>query len=159
MFTAALIQFGIEETVRNHGIAILFEEPPQLILDSIANRTLLSLNRSWPKRKSSRRRLASANKPAQQVNRSQIEIKLGSYGVCPASALSDPSLLPRVQDYKRQVAGRMIPLDRREISKRILPADYHASRKVDGEFTVLVYRDGEIFTVNPAAPSAWDCRS
>ena len=92
---------------------------------------------------------ASASKPTQQVNRAQIEIKLGSYGVCPASALTDPSLLPRVQDYKRQVSGRMIPLDRREISKRILPADYHASRKVDGEFTVLVYRDGEIFTVNP----------
>ncbi len=92
---------------------------------------------------------ASANKATQQVNRAQIEIKLGSYGVCPASALTDPSLLPRVQDYKRQVAGRMIPLDRREISKRILPADYHASRKVDGEFSVLVYRDGEIFTVNP----------
>ncbi len=92
---------------------------------------------------------ASASKATQQVNRQQIEIKLGSYGTCPASALSDPGLLPRVQDYKRQVAGRMIPLDRREISKRILPADYHASRKVDGEFTVLVYRDGEIFTVNP----------
>ena len=92
---------------------------------------------------------ASANKPTQQVNRAQIEIKLGTYGVCTASALTDPSLLPRVQDYKRQVAGRMIPLDRREISKRILPADYHASRKVDGEFTVLVYREGEIFTINP----------
>lgn len=83
------------------------------------------------------------------LNRQQIEIKLGKYGVCPASALLDPALLPQVQDYKRQTASRMIPIDRREISKRIPTADYYASRKVDGEFTVLVYREGEALCVNP----------
>ncbi|MCC6510475.1 MAG: ATP-dependent DNA ligase [Pirellulaceae bacterium] len=93
--------------------------------------------------------LAAASPKSGQINRQQIDIKLGSYGVCPASAIVDPGLLPRVQDYKRQTASRMIPLDRREITKRIPTAEYHASRKVDGEFTVLVYRDGDVFTVNP----------
>jgi hypothetical protein len=33
--------------------------------------------------------------------------------------------------------------------ERIPQAPYHVSRKIDGEFTVLVYRDGEAFTLNP----------
>ncbi len=83
------------------------------------------------------------------LKRDQIDIKFGKYGTCPPAALSDPTLLPKVQEYKRQIASRMIPLDRHEITKRIPAADYLASRKVDGEFTVLVYRDGETFCVNP----------
>jgi hypothetical protein len=78
-----------------------------------------------------------------------MEIKLASYGVLSSSAVLDPSTLPLVREYKRQVASRMMPLDRREISKRIPAAEYYASKKIDGEFTVLVYRDKEIFSINP----------
>ena len=78
------------------------------------------------------------------LNRQQIDIKLGRYGVCPSAAILDANILPAVQDYKRQTASRLLPLDRREINKRIPAIDFIASRKVDDEFTVLVYdRDDE----------------
>lgn len=79
----------------------------------------------------------------------RVEIKLGDYGVAPATALADAGLLPRVQEYRRQSSSRMIPLDADDIRQKIPKADYHVSRKVDGEFTVLVYRDGECVTLNP----------
>jgi hypothetical protein len=83
------------------------------------------------------------------IDKSRIEIKLGDYGVAQATAVGDPAIHPRVQDYRRQSSARMMPLDRDEIRQRIPTADYHVSRKVDGEFTVLVYRDGKAFSINP----------
>ena len=83
------------------------------------------------------------------LDRSRLEIKLADYGVAPAAALADPLLLSRVQDYRRAAASRLFPLEGGEIADKIPAADYHASRKIDGEFTVLVLRQGEIFTLNP----------
>ena len=82
------------------------------------------------------------------VNKSALSIKLGDYSTGPATALSDGSLLPRVQEYRRQ-SRRMYPLDREDIRRKIPKADYHASRKIDGEFTVLIWSDGDICTLNP----------
>ncbi len=83
------------------------------------------------------------------LDKSRVEIKLGQYAVATATSLTDPSILPRVQDYRRLTGSRMYPIDALEIGKRIPSADYHVSRKVDGEFTVFVYRDGEAFSLNP----------
>ena len=83
------------------------------------------------------------------LDQARVEIKLGDYGVAPATALADPAVLPRVQEYRRLTGSRMIPLDREDIRKRIPTADYHVSRKVDGEFTVLVYRQGHVYAINP----------
>lgn len=83
------------------------------------------------------------------IDKARMELKLGSYSVGTATMLADPGILPQVQDYRRRVSGQMIPLDRPSIRERIPAATYHVSRKVDGEFTVLVYRDGEVFTINP----------
>ena len=83
------------------------------------------------------------------LDKSRSEIKLGNYAVAPATALADSSILPRVQEYRRHFSSRMSPLDGDDIRQKISKADYHVSRKVDGEFTVLVYRDGELLTVNP----------
>jgi hypothetical protein len=43
----------------------------------------------------------------------------------------------------------MYPLDRDDIRRKIPKADYHVSRKVDGEFTVLIWSDGDVCTLNP----------
>ncbi len=83
------------------------------------------------------------------LNKSALTIKFGDYCVGPATALSDGSLLPRVQEYRRQSSARMYPLDRADIRRKIPRADYHVSRKVDGEFTVLIWSDGEVCTLNP----------
>lgn len=83
------------------------------------------------------------------LDRSRVEIKLAAYGTAPATALSDPGLLPKVQEYRRISGSRMIPLDREGMKQKIPAADHHVSRKVDGEFTVLILRGGLAFTLNP----------
>ena len=83
------------------------------------------------------------------IDKSSLEIKVGGYSVGNAIALTDPLLISRVQDYKRQTSSRMQPLDRSEVSRKIPTAEFHASRKIDGEFTVLVYRDSQALMLNP----------
>lgn len=83
------------------------------------------------------------------LDKSRVEIKLGDYGVTSATAVADPGLLGRAQDYRRKSSARMQPLDRNDIQSKIPAGEYHVSRKVDGEFTVLVFRNGEAFTINP----------
>lgn len=83
------------------------------------------------------------------LDRSRVEIKLAEYGIAPASALVDPGLLMQVQDYRRAAAARLYPLEGSDILERVPAAELHVSRKVDGEFTMLVFRDGEAFTLNP----------
>jgi hypothetical protein len=84
------------------------------------------------------------------LHRAKLDIKLGEYAVgSSATALVDPLLVARAQDYRRHIAARMIPLEAGDIVKRFPPADYHVSLKVDGEFNLLVYGDGEILLINP----------
>lgn len=83
------------------------------------------------------------------LDRSRVEIKLAGYGVAPATALDDGQLLGRVQDYRRGTAARLYPLEGSEIVQKIPAAEFHVSRKLDGEFTVLIFRQGEAFTLNP----------
>jgi hypothetical protein len=90
----------------------------------------------------------------------RLETRLGSYATGPAAALTDAALLARVQEYRRQLGARMVALDRADIGRR-LPAGGAAggggggsacivSRKIDGEFTVLVHDEGhEAFIMNP----------
>ena len=81
--------------------------------------------------------------------RDRLEIKLGGYAIGSPVALTDPKLLTVTQDYKRHTAARMAPLEADDIRKRLPESDYHASLKVDGEFNVLAFADGEAITVNP----------
>ncbi len=84
------------------------------------------------------------------LHRAKLDIKLGEYAVgSSATALVDPLLVARAQEYRRQVAARMIPLEAGDIVKRFPPADYHVSLKVDGEFNLLVYGGGEILLITP----------
>ena len=78
-----------------------------------------------------------------------INIKMGGYGVAGASAIKDPKIVPTVQNYKRTIASRMFPLSRGDVDRKVADAEYFVSRKIDGEFTVCVYRDSELFSVNP----------
>lgn len=79
----------------------------------------------------------------------RVEWKLGKYGVSVGAALRDPEPWVRAQDYRRATAARMVPIDRKDLRGRLPAGEYHLSRKVDGEFTVLVWRDGAAGTVNP----------
>jgi hypothetical protein len=83
------------------------------------------------------------------LNKGRLEIKLGEYSVGQIAALTNPLLVTKAQDYRRQVASRMLPLESDDILQRFAPASYHVSLKVDGEFDLLVYEDGESILVNP----------
>jgi hypothetical protein len=83
------------------------------------------------------------------VNPALIEWKLSGYGVATASALTDIAPWQRAQDYRRAAAARMMPLDRKDLRTRLPAGEYQLSWKIDGEFTMLVYRQGEACTINP----------
>lgn len=83
------------------------------------------------------------------LDKSRSEILMADYAIAPATALNDPALLPKVQEYRRLAGSRMQPLDRDGIRHKIPAGEYHVSRKVDGEFTVLIYRNGQAFSLNP----------
>jgi len=80
---------------------------------------------------------------------SRVTLKFGAYGTAPATALTDSLLLPRVQSFRRQLGARMIAVDKETAKKKIPTGEYHISRKIDGEFTVVVVRHGEAVTLNP----------
>ncbi len=85
------------------------------------------------------------------LDKSTATVKLNHYAVADAAQLSDPSILPLVQNYKRQVASRFRSLARSDVAKHIPDATWYISRKLDGEFTTMVYRAGELILINPGA--------
>jgi hypothetical protein len=83
------------------------------------------------------------------VNRGKLDVKLGGYATGTAATLSDPFLVNRAQDYRRQTASRMMALEASDIARQFPPGNYHVSLKIDGEFSLLVYAEGEALLVNP----------
>lgn len=85
---------------------------------------------------------------AKLVDPGRVKVRLGNYGTAQSTALTDPILFSRAQDYRRQLSASMIPIDAADIRRKITTSEYHVSRKLDGEFTVLWYKDGEAASVN-----------
>ncbi len=83
------------------------------------------------------------------IIKSGVQIKYGAYAVTSSTSLQDPTILPKVQDYRRQFGGRMYPLDHVDIGRKIPNADFLVSRKIDGEFTVLYFDQDNLFSINP----------
>lgn len=83
------------------------------------------------------------------IDRARLVYKIGNYATGPANALKDPMLHPKVQMYRRKMAATMRPLDKSDISQKIPTDNYHISRKIDGEFTVLLFDGESAITVNP----------
>lgn len=83
------------------------------------------------------------------LDRSRLDYKIGNYATGPANALKDPMLHPKVQTIRRKMAAIMRPLDKFDMAKKIPTDNYHISRKIDGEFTVLVFDGESAITVNP----------
>lgn len=82
------------------------------------------------------------------LDRARFEVKLGNYAVGPASALADPTILAAAQDYRRG-NSRMIPIGKDDVGAKVPAGDFHVSRKIDGEFTMLNFTDGQAIGINP----------
>jgi hypothetical protein len=85
----------------------------------------------------------------QIVDLGRLEIKLGTYAESNATALTDITWHARAQEYRRRAAARMYPLSKSDIFKRVAKSNYHVSLKIDGQFALLIYKDGQVATVNP----------
>lgn len=83
------------------------------------------------------------------VNLDLLPVRLGAYRTGTAIALEDGDLLPLARMRRRQISQLMMPLDRDQALKRLPQGRYLVSRKIDGEFTLLVYRQGVVITLNP----------
>ena len=88
------------------------------------------------------------------LNKDKLNQLLGDYHVGKASeCVTDPDILRQVRMRRRQLGRMMMALDRDKAKYRIPAGDYFISRKIDGEYTCLVYRDlgktQEVFTINP----------
>lgn len=83
------------------------------------------------------------------INTEACKNQIGNYLTGKADALSDNTVLQRVRMRRRQLGQMTMALDRDLAKNRIPSGDYHISRKIDGEFTCLVYNEGEVFTINP----------
>lgn len=92
---------------------------------------------------------AEAPVPTGFVDAARIEWKLGRYGVAAGRDLKDPGPWQRAQEYRRQAAARLVPIEKKDLKGRLPAGEYHLSRKVDGEFAVLAYAAGEALLVNP----------
>ena len=81
----------------------------------------------------------------------RLETLLGHYAVGKADALADTGLVAIVQDYRRKTQAQMQSLDPAQLAQKLPAADwatYHVSLKIDGEFNLLVYQQGEAILVN-----------
>jgi hypothetical protein len=83
------------------------------------------------------------------INKARFETKIGDYAVGAASDLADSWSHQRTQEYRRLSGSRMLALGRDDIRKKLPEGEYHVSRKVDGEFTMLAFDGKQALTVNP----------
>lgn len=83
------------------------------------------------------------------LDRSKVSIKIGGYGTASYTSLSDQGLIAITREFKRSLSARMYPLDQDALKRKVADGDYHVSRKIDGEFTLLIRKDSECFTLNP----------
>lgn len=76
--------------------------------------------------------------------------RLGDYNTGKAAeSLADPALLQATRLRRRQLSRMTKAYDRPTAKARLIETDYAISRKIDGEFTCLFFKDGEVITLNP----------
>ncbi len=83
------------------------------------------------------------------VDLSMMTERLGGYRTGTVAALRDLTLLAVAKARRGRLRQTMVALDHTSMREKILPDRYLISRKVDGEFTCLAYRDSEVITINP----------
>jgi ATP-dependent DNA ligase len=82
-------------------------------------------------------------------DKERFTCKRGDYYVGKAGDLADPSLHLRVQEYRRKLSAMMKPLSGDDIFKIPKAKGYYATRKYDGEFTVVAWDGKKLISVNP----------
>jgi len=96
---------------------------------------------------------AVAENPAEGhplVDLAALKLLRGSYRSGGPETLADPDWLRQARLRRRQLGETMRAFDFATAEQRLPEAnDYVISRKIDGEFTCLVYREGACLSLNP----------
>jgi ATP-dependent DNA ligase len=82
-------------------------------------------------------------------DKERFTCKRGNYCIGRAPDLADPMLHTRTQEYRRKLSGMMKPLSGEDMFRLPKATGYYATRKYDGEFTVLFFDGEKAVSVNP----------
>ena len=83
------------------------------------------------------------------VDPARMQILFGNYAAGKSTALADAGMLLKAQDYRRGLSARMQALDKVSVKKGLPACDYFASRKIDGEFNLLLIDGKQCYSINP----------
>jgi hypothetical protein len=83
------------------------------------------------------------------LDRSGLQIMLGTYGVGKAQIMADPFVPMKSQEYRRNLGARMVALDKASVKEKLPACDCFVSRKMDGECTMLLIDGDQCCSVNP----------
>ncbi|MEE9315015.1 MAG: hypothetical protein V3V02_10230 [Rhizobiaceae bacterium] len=86
---------------------------------------------------------------ASLYNEKDMRAVLGSYRIGTSDDLNKEGYLRIVRARRRQLGQMTTALDTESAKRRIPDSTYQISRKVDGEFAMLIYEDGEACIINP----------
>ena len=83
------------------------------------------------------------------VNTDKMKAYPGGYFTGTVDDFIEQGVLRIIRMRRRQLGQMTMALDVETAKRRIPDGTYQISRKIDGEFTVLIYRDGEACIMNP----------
>ena len=83
------------------------------------------------------------------VDTSRVQLLMGDYGIANARALINPFWHLMAQEHRRMLASHMAAFDKPTMKLKLPESDYFVSRKVDGEFNLLIVQGGSCCIVNP----------
>ncbi len=82
-------------------------------------------------------------------NEDDMRALFGGYRIGTVDDINGEGYLRIVRMRRRQLGQMTMALDTESAKRRIPDGPYHISRKIDGEFAMLIYRDGEACIINP----------
>ena len=83
------------------------------------------------------------------VDPTRMQMLFGNYAAGKSFALSDAAMVLKAQDYRRGLSARMKAMDKVSAKKELPACDYFASRKIDGEFNLLLIDGNQCYSINP----------
>jgi hypothetical protein len=83
------------------------------------------------------------------IDKSRLTKKKADYFTGDAIHLADPSLHAKAQDYKRTLGGKMRAVSAQDIGRINASRGYLATRKYDGEFSLILFNGEKLISVNP----------
>ena len=82
-------------------------------------------------------------------DKERLNRKKGEYAFGDAIHLADPSLQARAVEYKRNLSGRMRAVSAQDVHRIHAARGYYATRKYDGEFSLVLFNGDRLLSVNP----------